>query len=63
MTSGPLHAVMESMDERELQGLIVKVKARIASQKRQIKRYKGSPAVAAAEQFLKNLEAKLNKPT
>ena len=46
-------------NERELLGRIEKVKSRIASQKRQIKRWKGSPAIATAEEFLVHLEAKL----
>ena len=45
--------------ERELLGRIDKVKSRIASQKRQIKRWKGNPDAATAEQFLTHLEAKL----
>ena len=43
---------------RELLGRIEKVKSRIASQKRQIKRWKGNPAATTAEQFLAHLEAK-----
>jgi len=47
------------MDERALLGAIEKVKSRLASQKREIKRWKGDEAAAAGEQFLAHLEAKL----
>jgi hypothetical protein len=47
------------MDERELAGWIEKIKSRITSQKRQIKRCKGTEAAITAEQFLAHLEAKL----
>ena len=47
------------MNEREIEGAIRKVKSRIASQNRQIKRYRGAPAATAANEFLKNMEAKL----
>ena len=46
-------------NEREILGRIEKVKSRIASQRREIMRWKGSPATATAEQFLVHLEAKL----
>ena len=50
---------MHRADELELLGRIEKVKSRIASQKRQIKRWKRNPAAAAAEQYLVQLEEKL----
>ena len=52
-------ALLAAMNERELRGRIEKVKSRVATQKRQIKRWKGDPATASAEQFLIHLEAKL----
>jgi hypothetical protein len=56
---GRLLQMTRRADERELLGRIEKVKSRIASQKRQIKRWKGNPSAATAEQFLGHLEAKL----
>jgi len=47
--------------EQELLGGIETVKSRIASHKRQIKRWQGIPAAATAEQFLSHLEAKLRQ--
>jgi hypothetical protein len=55
---GRLSKMTHRANERELLGRIEKVKSRIASQKRQIKRWKGNPATATAEQFLVHLEAK-----